>query len=123
MTGWTILKFPNLTDFYDLLKYRGIHEYGEVIIEDKKTGQSGITYVSYFIRLTAKDSERKEIVQCEMLYFSGAWMGSEVSRKESQDSEKRFKAYVEKAHGEAFKGFEMSVIPAEFKALPEKGET
>jgi hypothetical protein len=120
MTQWTILKFPNLTDFYSFLKQRGIHEYGEVIIEDRRTGKQGITYVSYSIRLTAKDPERSEIVQCELLFYNGIWLGADATREESKASEKKFKEYVEKTHSEAFKDYGMAVIPAEFKAVAEE---
>ena len=112
----SLLKFPNVTDFFAWLKERGIHEYGEVIVEDRRTGKHGVTWVSYFIRLSAKDPARQEIAQCEILYFSGMWIRDE-SRKESEPEEARFKEYVQKKHDEAFKDYAMRVLPAEFQSL------
>jgi hypothetical protein len=111
----TVLKFPNPIDFFDWLRKQYIHEYGSVIIEDKRTGQSsGIPFVTFSIRMTARDSVRNEIVQCELPFWNGILINPEVSKKEAEETEKKMKEYVEKVHKEAFKDYQIAVIPAEF---------
>jgi hypothetical protein len=114
MTIWTILKFPSAKDFFDWLKLRGIHEYGSVVMESKRTGQQHIVSVRYSLKLSAKDLKRSEIVQCELFFWVGLWINPEVSRKEAEAAEKKMREYVETAHKEAFKDYEMKVILAEF---------
>lgn len=120
MSKTTILKFPDLHDFFEWVKKRGIHEYGSVVMQETKTGSHGIPLVTYSIRMSAKDMSRAEIIQCELPFYNGILMNDAEEKKKAQEAEKTMKDYIEKVHKEAFKDYEISVIPAEFLATGEE---
>lgn len=120
MSKTTILKFPDLHDFFDWLKKKGIHEYGSVVMEERRAGSHGVPFITYSLRLSAKDPQRSEIVRCEIPFYNGIWINRETSRKEAEEAEKQMKDYVKKQHEEAFKGYEITVLPAEFDIGEEK---
>lgn len=116
MSKTTILKFPDVHDFFDWLKKCGIHEYGSVVMIEKKSTSQGIPLVTYTIRMSAKDINRAEIIQCEIPFYNGIFVDQAEEKKKAQEAEKTMKDYIEKVHKEAFKDYEISVIPAEFMA-------
>lgn len=120
MSKNTILKFPNPRDFFEWLRQRGIHEYGSVVMEERKSGSHGVPIVTYSLRLSAKDPQRSEIVRCEIPFYNGIWIDREHSRKEAGQAETQMKEYVQKQHGEAFKGYKITVLPAEFDTGEDK---
>jgi len=120
MSKTTVLKFPSPRDFFEWLKQRGIHEYGSVVMQEGKSATHGVPFITYSIRLSAKDPQRSEIVRCEVSFWNGIWIDREHSRKEAEEAEKQMQEYVKKQHEEAFKGYEIAVIPAEFDIGEEK---
>lgn len=116
----TILKFPDVRDFFGWLKQRDIHEYGSVVMEEVKPSSKGIAFVTYSVRMSAKDPQRSEIIQCEVPFYNGIWISREHNREEAEKAEVAMKAYIEKVHKEVFKDYEISVISAEFQAGEEK---
>jgi len=116
----SLLKFPSPQDFFSWLRQRDIHEYGSVVMEERKSGTHGVPIVTYSLRLSAKDSQRSEIVRCEIIFYNGIWIDREHSRKEAEEAEKQMKEYVKKRHEEVFKDYEMAVLPAEFDLEEEK---
>jgi hypothetical protein len=110
----TILKFPDPHDFFDWLKKKSIHEYGSVVMIERKTTSHGIPLVTYTIKMSAKDISRAEIIQCELPFYNGILVDQAEEKKKAQEAEKTMKDYIEKVHKEAFKDYEISVIPAEF---------
>lgn len=109
-----ILKFPEPKDFFEWLKQKGIHQYGSVVMEDRRSGSHGVPLITYTLKMTAYDSVNNQIIQCELPFYNGIWINRETARKEAADAEDKMKAYVKKIHEEAFKGYDMKVIPAEF---------
>lgn len=120
MSKTTILKFPDLHDFFDWLKKKGIHEYGSVVMIERKPTSHGIPLVTYSIKMSAKDISRAEIIQCEPPFYSDIMVNDAEEKKKAQEAEKTMKDYIEKVHKEAFKDYEITVIPAEFIAGEEE---
>jgi adenylosuccinate synthase len=114
MSKAIILKFPEPKDFFDWLKKKGIHQYGSVVMEDRRTGSHGVPIVSYSVRMSAFDSTNNQIIQCEVPFYNGIWINRETSRKEAADAEDKMKAYIKKIHEQVFKDYDIVVIPAEF---------
>jgi len=115
-----ILKFPEPSDFFDWLKKKSIHEYGSVVIENRRADTHGVPYVIYSVRMTAYDDSKNQIIQCELPFYNGVWINRETCRKQAEKGEADMKAYIKKVHEETFKDYDISVIPAEFMTGEEK---
>lgn len=117
----SVISFPNFRDFLEWLKFRGIKEMGRVIVQHFTTGEKGVTFVRYSYKMTAKDPERQEIVECLLPFYSGIWINKDVTEKEAAPIEEKFRAWLDETikdfHEKNNYGF--NVILAEFKAIGE----
>jgi len=118
--SYIYLQFPELEDFIEYLKGKGIRLVGIVERVDRRATKAGVPMARYYFRLTAKDEERREVILCDITYYDGLEPFPsdreklEKARKETE--EKIANVFAE----EASKGVIFQRIKAEYTKKPVK---
>ena len=113
------LQFPELKDFIEYLKGKGIRTVGIVERVDRKATKAGAPMERYYFRLTAKDEESREIILCDITYYDGLEPFSSHLKEKFEKARKETEEMIANLFAEeASKGIIFQRIKAEYTLKP-----
>lgn len=109
---YVYLYFTDVKQFVEYLKQHNIHRYGLI---QRWLGRGNLS--KYFFRLTAKDDLNEDIIVCDVVYYEGIDLATQLEKGKI----KQLRDETLKEITEAFKGkWTFHQIPAEYRIEEEE---